>query len=60
MAIIGWVSVLTFVFLGIARLLGVLRVGKDVEDNGLDATYHLEAPEEFSGGFMHKLTCYDL
>ena len=60
LAIIGWVCVLTFMFLSLARVLGVLRVPKDVEDNGLDVTYHFENAEEFPGGFFEKLACYDV
>ena len=46
-AIVGWTAVTTVLFLGIAKVLGVLRVSESVEDKGLDQYYHNEDAEEF-------------
>lgn len=60
LAIVGWVMVLTFVLLGIARIFGVLRVPVSAEDAGLDATYHYEDSSEFPGGIFEKISCYKI
>jgi len=49
LAIIAWAGATTFVFLLIAKLLGILRVTEEAEDMGLDEWYHNEKSEEFGG-----------
>jgi len=57
LAIIGWTALTTGVFLTIAKLLGVLRVSEEVEDNGLDNFYHNQEAAEF-GGESEKIAAF--
>merc|ERR1712187_391963 len=46
LAIIAWTVVLSALFLGIAKALGILRIPADVEEEGIDHAYHNEPAEE--------------
>merc|ERR1711988_704535 len=47
LVIIVWTVVLSAVFLGIAKALGILRIPADVEEEGIDHAYHNDPAEEF-------------
>lgn len=59
LAIVVWTMVLSGVFLGIAKFLGILRVPDEVEEMGIDHAYHNEPAEEFGdGGCLAKICKY--
>lgn len=56
LAIVAWTVVTSCLFLGIAKLLGVLRIPENVEVEGIDAHYHNEEAEEFpQDGALSKI-----
>merc|ERR1712178_430773 len=50
LAIVVWTMVLSSIFLGIAKALGVLRIPENVEVEGIDIHYHNTEADEFGDG----------